>query len=64
MSSGVQIERGRVISADYKVESLSRPGLTTRPLQLIAGIESIALGAYVYFFMFEDGTGLILGEVV
>ena len=60
---GVTIERGRVISDKGRVESLTRPGLVTPELKAVEGF-TFQTGMYVYYFMFADGSGLILGEVV
>ena len=62
MDYGAVIERGKVISPEgggYRVESLSRPGIKTLPLQALHG-EIFAPGDLVYFFMFSDGKGAII----
>lgn len=62
---GAKIERGRVISAENgaaSVESMSRPGIVTMPLKAATGLE-LKPGMYVFYFMFLDGSGMIIGEV-
>lgn len=61
---GAVIERGRVISAkDGKaiVETLERRGIVSLELRAMDG-ESLAVGDHVYFFLFSDGHGCILGK--
>lgn len=64
---GALIERGRIAQADaeagtYTVESLDRPGVTTPPMKTIdeAILDEDAL---VFFFMFNDGGGKIIGKM-
>lgn len=62
MDYGAVIEQGRVIAPEgggYRVESLSRPGIRTLPLQAAHG-EVFSPGDLVYFFMFRDGRGMII----
>lgn len=56
------IERGEIASAEnglYLVKSLDREGVTAR----LKSIDNTAYdaGNRVYFFLFDDGTGRILG---
>jgi len=62
---GAMIERGIVTGAEnggYTVESHDRAGVTTPP---ITGIlqELYAAGDRVFFFLFEDGDGKIIGKM-
>lgn len=69
---GAAIERGTIQKAEggkYTVKSLTRDGIVTPPipaLPLMQGTEngyeaiSYAAGDRVYFFLFEDGNGMIL----
>ena len=61
-----QIERGVIISADsgtYTVRSYGRDGLITPGIPALAGGgEPYAVNEKVYFFLFEDGHGAILGR--
>ncbi len=60
---GAMVERGQVVSVDsgkYTVRSYGRDGLVT------PGIPAITGGPYtvnqkVYFFMFQDGHGAVIG---
>ena len=59
---GARIERGKiyeVCSDGYKVESYSRDGLITPSLPADQTLEA---GDWVYFFMFSDGNGKIIGK--
>lgn len=61
---GACIERGEVTAAGtdgYTVASLDRPGgVQSREIRA-AGGAAYAVGDRVYFFLFRDGTGMILG---
>lgn len=62
---GVLIERGRITEAKadgYIVESFERPGVKT---PLIKGInhEEYSAGDRVFFFLFNDGDGRIIGKL-
>jgi len=60
----VGIERGKIVEAKdggYKVESYTRGGVTSRFLD--PGTVVCATGDEVYFFMFPDGRGMILGKI-
>lgn len=59
---GATIERGiiaEVSEGGYKVQSLTRDGITTPALPSISGAAYNA-GDRVYFFVFDDGHGAIL----
>ena len=61
---GAVIERGIVMEAaegGYKVKSLSRYGIVTPAIPAMYG-GTIAEGEKVYFFLFDDGHGAILGK--
>lgn len=63
------IERGRIVDARdgaFKVSSYSRGGVISRYLHVLQqGLEtdSPGVGDEVYFFMFPDGRGMILGKI-
>ena len=62
---GATIERGRIISAQagkYTVESYDRDGVTTPPITTTDD-NSYNTGDRVFFFMFNDGTGRIIGKM-
>lgn len=59
---GTRIERGIIIevcSDGYKVESYSRDGMITLSLPADQELEA---GNWVYFFVFPDGRGKIIGK--
>ena len=59
---GAAIERGEVTEASadgYRVRSLTREGITT-PVIPAVGDTEYAVGDRVYFFIFDDGHGVIL----
>ena len=61
-----QIERGRITQAGgglYKVSSYGRSGLTTPGLPPMDPQASYQVNDKVYFFMFDDGHGMILGKI-
>ncbi len=65
MNMGAMIERGEIIRAEgarYKVQSFTRDGVVT-PLIPATGDASYETGDMVYFFMFEDGYGLIIAKL-
>lgn len=66
----VGFERG-VIDAKkegplYRVRSLTREGVITRWIQAIPQHEDMEfeIGDKAYFFMFDDGRGMILGPLI
>lgn len=63
--NGVCIERGRVEKTEngrYRVISVTNDGIRTLPLKAMEAGGTIAPGDLVYFFIFPDGEGLILGK--
>lgn len=61
---GARIERGVILSAEaggYIVKSEDRPGVETTPIADIHG-ETHDVNEHVVFFMFDDGSGGILGQ--
>lgn len=61
----VGFERGKVYGKDdklYKVGSHTRDGIMTRWIEAVQGQYDI--GDDVYFFMFDDGRGMILGRMI
>lgn len=61
---GALIERGIILSeesAAYTVKSLDRDGVVTPPITAING--GYDPGECVFFFLFRDGTGKIIGSV-
>lgn len=63
---GASIERGRVETAQdgrYRVQSISRDGITTMPVAALLPGETYEVGDLVYFFLFPDGDGLILRKM-
>ena len=63
------IERGTIREKDehlYRVESATRTGAVTRWIGAIGeGVQETeySVGDGVYFFMFDDGRGMILGRM-
>lgn len=66
------IERGEILEINqsgYVIKSLDRDGITTPPIKTIedgqAGIVPpvYAVGNKVYYFIFKDGTGRVIGTV-
>ena len=63
--SVVGIERGRISARDgalYRVQSYTRDGVVTRWIEALQG--EYERDQDVYFFMFDDGRGMILGRVI
>ena len=59
---GAIIERGEVMaesSGKYTVKSFDRDGVITPPITAIT--DSYDVGDHVFFFLFADGSGQILG---
>lgn len=64
MDYGASMERGIVLREEdggWRVQSLTRPGITTPPLFALCG--SVQAGDLVAFFLFSDGQGAILGRI-
>ena len=62
---GAFIERGQVTAAKedgYIVESYDRPGVITPPIKGMNNEEHSA-GDRVFFFLFNDGDGKIIGKL-
>lgn len=61
-----RIERGEIVKAEdgkYFVRSYGRDGLTTPGIPaLIAAMVPFTVGEKVYFFLFDDGHGAIIGR--
>lgn len=72
---GAPIERGTIVSIDgdrYRVASYSRDGVTSLPIKAIIDFDTYydgvpvrryGIGDKVFFFMFDDGNGMILGKL-
>jgi len=62
----VGFERGKVCAKKsgplYKVESYTRDGIVSRWIEAVQG--EYQSGDDVYFFMFDDGRGMILGRLI
>lgn len=66
---GTKIERGLVLEIEtvnnntnlYTVESIDRPGVIGYKLPCFTG--SAVLNSTVYFFLFNDGTGGVIGQL-
>lgn len=61
----VGFERGNVVAVMdgllYKVKSYTRDGIISRWIEAVQG--QYQKGDDVYFFMFDDGRGMILGRM-
>lgn len=60
---GAKIERGIVVAAvdkKYSVKSYTRPGIVT---PLMKSEIPLQVGDMVYFFLFADGDGCIIGKM-
>lgn len=65
---GAKIERGEITAvhrdADdtfrYDIKSIDRPGVTSK---ISCSRDMLSPGAKVYFFLFDDGHGMILGRI-
>lgn len=61
---GTIIERGQITEVTgngCKVRSFDRDGIVTPPIEPITD-GTLAVGDYVYFFLFPDGKGRILSR--
>lgn len=64
--SGALIERGaieKIEAGGYRVESITRPGISTPALKSLVAGETLVPGDQVYFFLFPDGDGLIIAKL-
>ena len=62
---GAVIERGKVMAVTaggITVESWDRPGVTAGGLGKAVAGATFAVGDTVYFFLFEDGRGMVIGK--
>ena len=60
-----KIERGivaEVSSGKYRVKSYGRDPLVTPPMKPLTSGATFAVNDQVFFFMFDDGDGRILGK--
>ena len=68
---GACVERGivRAVTLDeknihrYTIESYDRPGITADRITNVTNLQP-GIGAKVCFFMFDDGTGCIVGGLI
>lgn len=63
---GAVVERGKIIAEEdgkYRVESITRDGITSLPLKPMGTEETYMVDDLVYFFMFPDGDGLIIKKM-
>ena len=64
-SYGAVMERGVILRAEdgaYIVQSYSRDGVTTPKIRALGG-KTYAERDWVFFFLFDDGTGRILDAI-
>jgi len=62
---GAPIERGQVVAKTgegLRIASYDRSGVITPPLPMMAGAEA-ETGERVYFFMFDDGRGMVIARM-
>ena len=60
---GATLERGvieEIENGKYTVSSLTRDGIISMPIKAINGEDTYSVGDKVYFFLFDDGDGLVL----
>lgn len=63
---GAPIERGVIETIEdgrYRVASFTRNGITSLPLKAMNEADTLSVGDRVYFFLFDDGDGLIIGKM-
>ncbi len=63
---GALLERGAIDSIQdrrYRVKSFSRDGVVSPPIKAINDSDAYSIGDKVYFFMFDDGDGMILAKM-
>lgn len=61
---GACIERGKITAIKentYTVESYDRPGVTAWELESMT--DGLHVGDRVYFFVFQDGSGLVMRTI-
>lgn len=61
---GAYIERGKITAIEentYTVESYDRPGVTAWELKSMT--DGLHVGDGVYFFVFRDGSGLVMRTI-
>lgn len=61
---GAPLERGvieQIKDQKYTVASISRKGITSPPIPSAAK-DTLSIGDLVFFFLFDDGDGLILAK--
>lgn len=67
-TGGAAFDRGRVTgkrsrtNLQYRMESYTRKGVKTRWMESVGDTE-YGVGDEVYFFMFPDGRGMVLGRM-
>ena len=60
---GATLERGVIDCIEdgkYRVSSITRDGITSMPIKPVREEDTYEIGDMVYFFLFNDGDGLIL----
>lgn len=65
-SYGAPIERGVIETIEdggYRVASFTRNGITSLPMKTMNEADTLSIGDRVYFFLFDDGDGLIIGKM-
>jgi len=63
---GAIIERGVILKANngtYTVKSYDRDGIITLPIKALLPEAAYYAGNRVFFFLFQDGSGRILGPM-
>lgn len=63
---GSTLERGlieKIENGKYRVSSLTRDGILSMPIKSTNETDTYSIGDKVYFFLFDDGDGLILSKM-
>lgn len=63
---GSTLERGvieKIENGKYRVSSLTRDGISSMPIKSANETDTYSIGDTVYFFLFNDGDGLILSKM-
>lgn len=63
---GSTLERGvieKIENGKYRVSSLTRDGIVSMPIKSKNETDTYSIGDKVYFFLFDDGDGLILSKM-